>query len=182
MEESENSNLFVVSQPLTGTNGYEVLSPAGTLLGLIEQRFVRGGAGGKTTVAVEAVDGISDVRLAELALALSAGRPVIRARPDEVRGIVGFVPRDRLDLWALFRARLAAIRRPIQPFSDQARHLGALIDDVRALAEETDNLSAGRLALIELAWQRLHTMHDPVLAGVRLTDALLPGPDLLRAR
>jgi hypothetical protein len=175
---SKNSNLPVVPQPIHGTNGYEVQSPTGALLGLIERRFVR--AGGKATVSVEAIGGVSEIRQVELPVAFADGRPVIRARPDDVRNLVGFVPRDRLDLWALFRARLAVIRPPLVPFSDEARHLGALIEDVRALAAETDNLSPGRVALIELAWQRLHTMHDPALAGVRLTDALLAGPDLPR--
>ena len=76
---------------------------------------------------------------------------------------------------------LAAIRRPIATFSEGARDLGTLIDDVRAVMIESDSLSPGRVALIELAWQRMHTIHDPELAGVRLSDALRPGPDIVRA-
>jgi len=84
-------------------------------------------------------------------------------------------------LWGLFRTRLAAIRRPIATFSEGARDLGTLIDDVRAVMIESDSLSPGRVALIELAWQRMHTIHDAELAGVRLTDALRPGPDIIHA-
>jgi len=135
-------------------------------------------------VTVELVDaaGGGSVPAASIELRISAcgGREVIRAEPEQVRFLKGFVPRERVDVWSLFRARLAAIRRPIATFSEEARDLGSLIDDVRALMQETQGLSPGRVALIELAWQRMHTIHDPELAGVRLNDALRAGPDIGR--
>jgi hypothetical protein len=162
--------------------GYEVLGPSGALLGMIERRFVRGVSAENTTVAVEVIRAVdsraADVKLSQLQISSCAGREVIRARPEEVRRLVGFIPRERIDLWALFRARLAAIRRPIPTFSEGARDLGTLIDDVRQLMIESDDLSPGRVALIELAWQRMHTIHDPELACIRLSDALRPGPDI----
>jgi hypothetical protein len=166
-------------------NGYEVLCPKGTLLGVIGRRFVRSISVESTAVAVEVVQAIGrradDVRLVQLQISSCAGREVIRVQPEQVRRLVGFVPRERIDLWCLFRTRLAAIRRPIATFSEGARDLGTLIDDVRAVMIESNTLSPGRVALIELAWQRMHTTHDPELAGVRLTDALRPGPDIVRA-
>lgn len=163
-------------------SGYEVLCPRGTLLGIIERRFVHGTSIENTTVTVEVIQPVGgradDVRLAQLKISAYAGREVIRAQPEEVRRLVGFIPRERLDLWDLFRTRLAAIRRPIATFSEGARDLGTLIDDVRTLMIESEGLSPGRVALIELAWQRMHTTHDPELAGVRLADALQPGPDI----
>ena len=178
----KNSNLSEAPQPFDGMNGYEVLSPNGSLLGVIERRFVRGMSVESTAVAVEVVQATGgrtgDVRLAQFQISSCAGREVIRANPEEVRRLVGFIPRERLDLWGLFRARLAAIRRPIATFSEGARDLGTLIDDVRALMVECEELSPGRVALIELAWQRMHTIHDPELASVRLADALRPGPDI----
>jgi hypothetical protein len=162
---------------------YEVLGPSGALLGVIERRFVLGVSAENTNVAVEVVRGVdgtgaADVKLSQLQISSCAGREVIRARPEEVRRLVGFVPRERIDLWALFRVRLAAIRRPIPTFSEGARDLGMLIDDVRQVMIESDGLSPGRVALIELAWQRMHTIHDPELACIRLSDALRPGPDI----
>ncbi|MDB5360847.1 MAG: hypothetical protein JWO51_2144 [Rhodospirillales bacterium] len=166
-------------------NGYEVLCPKGSLLGIIERRFVRGMNVESTAVAVELVQATGgrtgDVRSAQFQISSCAGREVIRACPDEVRRLVGFIPRARVDLWGLFRVRLAAIGRPIAIFSEGARDLGTLIDDVRAVMLESDGLSPGRVALIELAWQRMHTIHDPELAGVRLNDALRPGPDILHS-
>ncbi|HLZ65955.1 MAG TPA: hypothetical protein VKQ29_06970 [Aliidongia sp.] len=148
---------------------------------------MRGISTENTTVSVELVQSAGaraagEVRPAQLQISACAGREVIRARPDEVRRLVGFVPRERVDLWDLFRTRLAAIRRPIATFSEGARDLGVLIDDVRALMIECGDLSPGRVALIELAWQRMHTIHDPELACVRLSDALRPGPDIGRHR
>ena len=179
----ENSGESEAPQPSDGTNGYEVLSAGGALLGIIERRSIRSCGAGHTTIVVEVRQAEQgEAKLAELRVSSCAGREVIRAEPAEVRRLVGFVPRERIDLWGLYRVRLAASRRPIATFSEDARDLGTLIDDVRALMMETDGLSPGRVALIELAWQRMHTIHDPELAGVRLAEALRPGPDIARRR
>jgi hypothetical protein len=178
-----SSNMSEPPLPFDGGNGYEVLGPEGVLLGVIERRFVSAVSVENTIVAVELVQATGRRGAAQtvrMTLGSCAGRDVIRAEPDEVLRLVGFVPRERIDLWALFRSRLVAIRRPIATFSEGARDLGALIDDVRALMMESEHLSPGRVALIELAWQRMHTIHDPELAGVRLDDALRPGPDISR--
>ena len=181
----EISNFSNAPQVSGEMAGYEVLSPNGAFLGLIERRFARAQGVENTTVTVEVVREATDrrstgVRVAQLQVTACAGREVIRIRPDEARRLVGFVPFERLDRWALFRRRLEAIRRPIVTFSEGARDLGVLVDDVRTLMVETDGLSPGRVALIELAWQRMHVMHDPELASLRLTEALQPGPDLVR--
>jgi hypothetical protein len=177
----QNSNLSETPQPFDDMNGYEVLCPKGTLLGVIERRFVRGMSLESTAVAVETVpDRLDAAGSVQLQISSCAGREVIRAHPEQVRRLAGFVPRERIDLWNLFRTRLAAIRRPIATFSEGARDLGSLIDDVRALMAESEGLSPGRVALIELAWQRMHTIHDPETAGVRLGDALRTGPDIAR--
>jgi len=177
----QNSNLSEAPQPFDGMNGYEVLCPKGTLLGVIERRFVHGMSVASTAVTVETVsERPDDAASIQLQISACSGREVIRARPDQVRRLAGFVPRDRIDLWSLFRVRLAAIRRPIAACSEGARDLDSLIDDVRALMAESEGLSPGRVALIELAWQRMHTIHDPELAGVRLGDALRAGPDIAR--
>jgi len=181
----KNSNVSDTPQLFGEMNGYEVLCPKGTLLGVIERRYVRNISVESTAVVVEVIQATGrradDVRLIQLQISSCAGREVIRVQPEQVRCLVGFVPRERIDLWGLFRTRLAAIRRPIATFSEGARDLGTLIDDVRAVMMESDTLSPSRVALIELAWQRMHTIHDPELAGVRLTDALRPGPDIVQA-
>ncbi|GGF09411.1 hypothetical protein GCM10011611_13620 [Aliidongia dinghuensis] len=138
-------------------------------------------------IAVEALHGAAnDVAeratpgqgLVYLQLVFHAGRPVIRADAAQARALAGFVPCERIDLWALFRVRFAAIRRPIGAGSDEARHLAQLIDDARASATACDRLMPGRVVLVELAWQCLHRLQDAELAAHRLGDALRPGPDL----
>lgn len=180
---SENSNVSVLPQPLVGAGGYEVRSPAGLLLGMVEARFVVAVIGAGMTVAVERIAQPMDapgIERARFPLVLSGGRPVIEASQSEIGALAGFVPRGRLDLWALFRARLHALRRPVVRSSDGARHLDELIEEVRVLAAESRGLSPGRFALLDLAWQRMRMFHDPELAAVRLADALRPGPDILR--